>query len=145
MKRILVATDGSEGAGRAVDYAASLAKDTKAELIIANVIGGYGLPGGVVRQFTHAQNVWFDELLASASAEILANARDRAVALGAGSVQLESRTGEVTKALFEIVKERKVDLIVAGRRGAGTLERLLQGSVSQKLSGLSPVPVIVIP
>ena len=45
MKRsILVATDGSEAADRAVDYAASLAKREGADLLIANVIGGYGLP-----------------------------------------------------------------------------------------------------
>jgi nucleotide-binding universal stress UspA family protein len=44
MNRILVATDGSEGADRAVDYASLRAKDDSAELLIVNVIGGYGLP-----------------------------------------------------------------------------------------------------
>ena len=52
MKRILVATDGSEGADRAVDYAARLAKADSAELLIVNVIGGYGLPDKVFRAFT---------------------------------------------------------------------------------------------
>jgi nucleotide-binding universal stress UspA family protein len=46
MRRIMVATDGSEAAGRAVDYAAGLAKREKADLLVANVIGGYGLPDG---------------------------------------------------------------------------------------------------
>ncbi len=145
MKRILVATDGSDGAGRAVDYAASLAKDNKAELIIAYAIGGYGLPSPVVRQFTQAQNAWLDELLSSASADILTKARDRAKAHGASAIQLKSRAGEVTKALLDIAEEHQADVIVVGRRGAGTLERLLLGSVSQKLAGLSPRPVIVIP
>ena len=44
MKRILVATDGSEGAGRAVEYASRRAKDDGAELWIVNVMGGHGLP-----------------------------------------------------------------------------------------------------
>ncbi len=43
MKRILVATDGSEAAGRAIEYAANLAKNEGADLLIANVIGE-GLP-----------------------------------------------------------------------------------------------------
>jgi len=42
MKRILVATDGSEGSDRAIDGAAAMAKDANADLLIVNVIGGYG-------------------------------------------------------------------------------------------------------
>ena len=52
MKRVLVATDGSEAADRAVDYAAGLAKREGADLLIANVIGGYGLPDGVFTRLT---------------------------------------------------------------------------------------------
>ena len=37
MKHILVATDGSDDADRAVDYAAGLAKREGAELIVVNV------------------------------------------------------------------------------------------------------------
>ena len=62
MKRVLVATDGSEGADRAVDYAARRAKDDGAELLIVNVIGGYGLPEKVFMAFTEAQHVWLKEL-----------------------------------------------------------------------------------
>jgi len=40
MKRVLVATDGSEAADRAVDYAAGLAKREKADLLVVNVVGG---------------------------------------------------------------------------------------------------------
>ena len=95
MRRILVATDGSEGADRAVDYAARWAKTDGAELLIVNIIGGYGLPDKMVRAFTHAQHAWLDELLGSLSAETLNKARDRAQSIGVTTIQLESRTGEV--------------------------------------------------
>ena len=39
MKRVLVATDGSDGASRAVDAAAELAKVTGSELVIATIGG----------------------------------------------------------------------------------------------------------
>ena len=39
MTRILVATDGSEGADRAIDYAARWAKNAGADLLIVNVMG----------------------------------------------------------------------------------------------------------
>jgi nucleotide-binding universal stress UspA family protein len=82
MKRILVATDGSEGADHAVDYAAQWAKNQNADLLIVNVIGG--VPDRLLRSFTHAQHAWLDELLESLAAETLAKARDRAHRAGAG-------------------------------------------------------------
>lgn len=36
MKRIMVVTDGYNGANRAVDYAAHVVKDNSADLLIAN-------------------------------------------------------------------------------------------------------------
>ena len=89
MKRILVATDGSIGGDRAVDYAAQLAKDHGADLLIVNIIGGYGLPDKVFMAFTNAQQTWLEELLTSLSAEMLTKARDRARDAGVATIQLE--------------------------------------------------------
>jgi nucleotide-binding universal stress UspA family protein len=145
MKRILVATDGSEGADRAIDYAAGLAKKVGCELVIVNIIGGYGLPGEVLAQFTEGQHVWLNELLASLSAQTVTRARDRARGLGAGTILLESRSGAVAETIVEIALEKKVDAIIVGKRGASGIERLLLGSVSQKLVSLAAIPVIVVP
>ncbi len=139
----MVATDRSDGSNHAIDFAAKLAKDDQAELVIAYVVGGYGLPGEVMRQFTQAQSVWLDQLLSSA--ELLAKARDRARTLGAPTVRLESRSGEVAPGLVDIAQECHADLIIVGKRGAGQLERLLLGSISQKLVNLSQIPVTVVP
>jgi nucleotide-binding universal stress UspA family protein len=145
MTRILVATDGSEGADRAVDYAAQRAKNDGAELLIVNIIGGYGLPDKVVRTFTHAQHAWLEELLASLSAEMLTKARDRARTIGVNTIQLESRNGDVAQTIIDIAQERAVDAVIVGKRGAGRVAGLLLGSVSQKLVSLAPLPVTVVP
>ena len=145
MKCVLVATDGSESADRAVDYAAKLAKDNAAELMIVNVIGGYGLPDQVFRAFTEGQHVWLDELLKSLSAEMLTHARDRARLAGATIIQLESRPGDVAQTLIDIAQQKPADIIIVGKRGAGRIAGLLLGSVSQKLVSLSPVPVTIVP
>lgn len=145
MNRILVAVDGSEGADRAIDYAARRAKDDGAELLIVNVIDGYGLPDKVFMAFTHDQHIWLKELLESQSAQILTAARDRAQKVGAGTILLESRTGHVAQTIIEIAQERKADAIVVGKRGAGRVGGVLLGSVSQKLVVLSPVPLTVVP
>lgn len=145
MKRILVATDGSKGGDRAVDYAAQLAKSDGADLLIVNIIGGYGLPDKVFSAFTDAQQIWLKELLQSLSAELLTKARDRARGVGVATIQLESRTGDVAQTIIEIGQEKAADVIVVGKRGAGLVERLLLGSISQKLVSLAPLPVTVVP
>ncbi len=145
MNRILVATDGSEGADRAVDYAARRAKADGAELLIVNVISGYGLPDKIFMAFTHDQQIWLKEMLESQSAQTLTAARDRARKPGVGTILLESRTGEAAQTIIEIAQEMKADAIVVGKRGAGRVAGLLLGSVSQKLVVLSPLPLTVIP
>jgi nucleotide-binding universal stress UspA family protein len=140
-----VATDGSEGADRAVDYAARRAKADGAELLIVNVMGGYGLPDKVFLAFTNDQNVLLKELLASQSAATLTTARDRAREAGVSTIVLESRTGEVAQTILDIAHEKKADAIVVGKRGAGRVAGVLLGSVSQKLVSLSPLPLTVVP
>ena len=145
MNRILVATDGSEAADRAVDYSAHWAKADGAELLIVNVIGGYGLPDKVFMAFTHDQHIWLKEMLESQSAQALTTARDRARKAGVGTILLESRTGEVAQTIIEIAHEKRADAIVVGKRGAGRVAGVLLGSVSQKLVILSPLPLTVVP
>jgi nucleotide-binding universal stress UspA family protein len=145
MKRILVATDGSEGATRAVEFAAKLAKDSSAELLIVNVVGGYGLPGEVLHKLSQTQNAWFEELLESASGQILSQARDRARAIGVETIKLDSCAGEVAQTLADLAVEKGAEAIVVGKRGAGALTRALMGSVSQKLANLATLPVVVVP
>ncbi|MGO9361427.1 MAG: universal stress protein [Xanthobacteraceae bacterium] len=145
MNRILVATDGSEGAARAIDYAARRAKADGAELLIVNVIGGYDLPETAFMAFTNDRDVLLKELLASQSAATLTTARDRAREAGASTIILESRTGEAAQTIIDIAHEKKADAIVVGKRGAGLVAGVLLGSVSQKLVSLSPLPLTVVP
>lgn len=144
MNRILVATDGSEGADRAVDYAAHRAKVENAELLIVNVIGGYGLPEKVFMAFT-VDHAWLKEILESESAKAVTAARDRARKAGTGRILLESRLGDVAQTIIDIAKQKNADAIVVGKRGAGRVTGALLGSVSQKLAILSPLPLTIVP
>jgi nucleotide-binding universal stress UspA family protein len=145
MKRILVATDGSDAANRAVDYAAQLAKDNSADLLIVNVVGGDGLFGNMFNRITNAQEVWLKELFSSESAAILAKAKDRTQSIDESKVQLASRIGDVAQTIIDVAREKEVDAIVVSKRGAGRIGGLLLGSVSQKLVSLAPLPVTVVP
>lgn len=145
MKRILAATDGSEGSERAVRYAADLATDFGADLIIANVIGGYEFPSEAFEQISQSQNAWFKELLAGDSAQILDKARDSILALGVPKIELESRSGDPVQMIMDIADDERVDAIVVGKRGLGRVQGLLLGSVSQKIVSLAKKVVMVVP
>jgi nucleotide-binding universal stress UspA family protein len=145
VKQIVVATDGSEGSNRAVDFAAQLAKTYGANLLIINVVGGYGLPVELLRQFSNAEGAWLEEMLTSRSAEILTSARDRAHKIGAATIVLVSRGGNVAQAIIEFAREKNADVIVVGRQGSGRVAEFLLGSVPQKLLGLATCVVMVVP
>lgn len=145
MKQILVATDGSEGSNRAIDFAARMAKAYEATLFIANVMGGYGLPIELLREFSNAGGTLLDEMLTARSAEILKKARDRAHGLGAPTIVLESRSGDVAKTIMAFAKERSVDAIVVGKQGSEHSADILLGNVPQKLVNLTPCPIIIVP
>jgi nucleotide-binding universal stress UspA family protein len=145
VKQILAATDGSEGSDRAIDFAAQLANTYGANLLIINVMGGYGLPVELLRQFSNAEGAWLDEMLTSRSAEILTSARDRVHKLGAPTIVLESRGGNITQAIIDFAREKNVDAIVVGRQGVGHVSEFLLGSVPQKLLSLAACVVMVVP
>jgi nucleotide-binding universal stress UspA family protein len=142
MRHIMVATDGSPCANRAVDVAATLAKATGATLLVMTVGGNISAEG--TRKLAQAEGSTPEalELLANG---ILQQAKERAAHVGASSVQVQVGWGDAAEAIIEAAGREKADAIVVGRRGHGRLAGLLLGSVSQKLVTLAPCTVIVVP
>lgn len=142
MRHIFVATDGSEGADRAVDVAAELAKAFGGKLSIVTVAGN--LSGEEMRELARAERNIGDALEAL-SMQILTAAEKRARRLGLTDIQLQIGWGDAARSIIEIADREAADAIVLGRRGQGRLAGLLLGSVSQKVASLAPCTVIVVP
>jgi nucleotide-binding universal stress UspA family protein len=85
------------------------------------------------------------ELLMSMSASVLTSARDRAHSIGASTIVVESRDGNVAQAIIDFAKEKDVDAIVVGKQGSGTVASILLGGTSQKLVNLAPCVVVIVP
>jgi nucleotide-binding universal stress UspA family protein len=145
MKFVLVATDGSASAGRAVALAASIAKAFDGVLHIVSVLEGYGPSDEALECRPGTVESPPFETLSCAATAILQDARSRASALGAPRVEIESRTGPVAETILEIAREENADTIVVGKRGHGRVTGLLLGSVSQKIVCEAFCPVVVAP
>ena len=140
---ILSATDGSEGAERAVAFAAEIAKSFNAKLLIVHVSEDRLSQKELA--LLERLRVTEGDALEEISSRTLSKAKAVAQKHGAVNIETMPTAGDPAKVLIEIAKGEHADAIVSGRRGLNQLEGLLLGSVSQKLSCLAPCAVIVVP
>ena len=142
MRHSMAATDGLEGADRAVDVAAELAKAFGGELLIVTV--GGNVSGEEMRQLERAEGN-IGEPLDMLSNQILRAAKTRAERFGIGSIRLRPAWGDPAQSIIETAVREAADALVVGRRGRGRLAGLLLGSVSQKIASLAPCMVVIVP
>ena len=142
MHRIIVATDGSTTANRAIDAGAVLAKCTGADLVLLTI--GGSVTGAELRKLADEAGDLSDTMQ-SAADKILEQARKRVQRLGVRSVTLKTGWGDPGDAIIDAVRQLKADMLVVGRRGQSRLSALFLGSVSQKLASFAPCAVMVVP
>lgn len=142
MQRIMIATDSSRNAKRALDVAAKLAKKLNAELIIITVAGN--ISESDLRKLRRAKGS-IDDALEAISDKILDEACERAKSIGVSKIKRQSGRGDPAKTIIDAARRRKVDAIVVGRHGFGALTGWLFGSVSQKITSLAPCTVMIVP
>ena len=141
-QRVVVATDGSKAAARAVDFAATVAKAWDAELIVLTI--PTELSPAELRELAQA-----DHDLGTATDILVRRILDGAVARanrhGVVDVRTLSMSGDPANVTLKLAQEERADLIVVGRRGLGGLARLLLGSVSEKIVAHAHCAVTVVP
>jgi nucleotide-binding universal stress UspA family protein len=142
IKKILVATDGSDTSKRAVDYAIDMATKYNAELVILHVLNLL-IPRGRMR-------------LSSASDKVHEEDRRMArIVLEDAQKKAEENRVEATAELVEdhmpvygeiiMCAEREgADLIVVGTRGKSGFTKMLLGSVASGVVTYSSIPVLVV-
>lgn len=142
MKRIVVATDGSDGANRAVDAAAEFAKETNAELTIVTI--GGNVTGVELRRLASIDGDLSKTLEAKAN-RVLRQAAKRVRKQGIENPTLRRGWGDPAETILYFVQREKANVVVVGRRGRSRLSQLLLGSVSQKVANLATCTVVVVP
>lgn len=171
---ILVPTDGSEHAGKAVQLAADIAGKYRARLVLLHVMPKGPLPEEV-RRMAEVEHIATEPsvgaaplspegkypasaiLGADAEAEaqtrqvlqfladkILAEAKRVAQEKGAQDVLTTIADGDPADQILRHAETEGANLIVMGSRGLGNLKGLLMGSVSHKVSQLSPCSCVTV-
>lgn len=138
IEKILVPTDFSPSSKAAVDYAAAIAKQFHAELVLIHVIES---PAYSVTDTLVVVN--HEAALKTTAEALMDNLRQECREKGF-SVSGRVVTGTPYREIIKEAEEKQVDLIAIGTHGRTGVERLLLGSVAEKVVRLAAVPVLTI-
>ena len=142
LQRVLLAVDGSEGAGHAVRRLLALRDDLRhGSALEVHLLNVQRPLSGDVSRFVADQNLEDYHRERAEKAFLPA----RALLDGAGLAhQDHRRIGEPGPTIADVAREIACDLIVMGARGLGGHTASLLGSVTQSTIEHSPVPVLVV-
>jgi nucleotide-binding universal stress UspA family protein len=139
--KILCATDFSDAGQAAEAHAASLARALGAELIYLHVsqetpLYGEGPLGTAdVERVYEAQRRWASDTLAARVAAAHARGLRARFALRRGAPRAE---------IVAACEDESPDMIVLGTHGRSGLDRLLMGSVAERVVRTAPCPVLTV-
>ena len=143
-KHILIPTDGSPVAAKAIKAGVKLAKE-----VGAKVTGYYALPPlehlyyGDSYILDRRRIAEFERGTREAGQKHLATVKNAAVKLGVTYTSLMTKVASPYIGIVEAAKKQKCDAIVIASHGRGSLSSLVMGSVTQKVLAHSKIPVIV--
>jgi nucleotide-binding universal stress UspA family protein len=140
---IVVGTDGSETAGKAVREAIDLAARVGASL---DVVSAYE-PVSAQRLREEARQVPDDlQWMINPREDVDATLKEAAEQVQASGVDVQTfaREGDPADAILDVAEERGADLIVVGNKGMTGAKRFLLGSVPNKVSHHAPCSVLII-
>ena len=135
---VLLPTDGSAGMDRVIEEAVGLAERHDATLHALYVVNTASLSNLPLEASMDAVSDSLREEGRTALAEVERLVDDR--------VPLESATveGSPAREIVDDATETGVDLIVMGTHGRSGVDRLLLGSVAERVVRRSPVPVLTV-
>ena len=142
-RSIVVGTDGSDTARKAVDEAIDLAKSVGANL---HLVSAYEpVPQSRLRE--EARQAPADlQWMVNPREDVDATLSAAADVVREAGVEVETfaREGDPADAILDVAEERSADLIVVGNKGMTGARRFLLGSVPNKVSHHAPCSVLII-
>ncbi len=171
---IVVATDNSDHARKAIRMASELAEKYSARLVIAHVINPrhhspelrhiaevehlirtepgnkgltatLGLPGDWAARMSSLRDSNTDNLtILTAVGEYLLKSAKEQVSRKIPKVDTRLEEGDPVEGILRVIRDNDADLVVLGTRGLGEIKGLLMGSVSHKIGQLAPCACLTV-
>jgi nucleotide-binding universal stress UspA family protein len=139
VKKILIPTDGSDYSIRAAEYGVSIAKMLDAQILVVYVIDIVGLQ----QIFRIAERENAEKELKETGQRYINYVLGLAEKAGVKATSFLAK-GRPFEQIVHIAKELTIDLIIMGTYGRRGTERILIGSVAERVIEYSPCPVLVV-
>jgi universal stress protein A len=136
--RILLPTDFSRSSYAAFRPARQLARKFRSKVCILHVFDP--APFLLIKRADISQEGIESAILNNAAVEL----RKAARRLGVPGAELLIRKGNPHREIIKVAKEKRIDLIIMGTVGRTSLERMVLGSVSEKVVRLAPCQVLTV-
>jgi nucleotide-binding universal stress UspA family protein len=171
-KKIVVATDGSSNAHRAVLMAGDLAAKYSAKVYLVHCVLEGSVPQGLL-QWARVEHLvpeekeddmpkWpgygnlgvigpnrvsrvSNEARMQLGRAILDEAKARLTDAGAKDIHEVFEDGDAARVVVAVAEREKADLAVVGTRGLGIVDQVVLGSISHKLISMRSLPVLTVP
>lgn len=138
-RNILIATDGSENTQRAISYGIEIAKLSKATVYALYVVNKFPI---ISENWTIGkENIY--EIVRSEGEKAVSEIKKIGEASGV-EVREVILDGYPSNEIMDFAENNNIDLIVMGTLGKTGLDKLLIGSVAEKVVRASKVPVMVV-
>ncbi|MCX8030837.1 MAG: universal stress protein [Thermodesulfovibrionales bacterium] len=139
MKKVLVATDGSDESMKAIDRAVKIAKSSDTEVVVVNVAEDF-CPVGLVEVDCDT----IRELVLKESKGIMQTAVSKLKEAGIKNIKEVIEFGSPAETIVEVADREKVDEIIVASRGRHGVKKLLMGSVAARVLEWAKCPVVVV-
>jgi nucleotide-binding universal stress UspA family protein len=144
--KILIATDGSDLAGKAVEHGLRLAKSVGATVVIVTVTELWSplemaddVQAGILEPIQ-----LYEDAVARTAQAILEDATNRAASTGVAYETRHVKDRKPAEGIMNTSELEECDLIVMATHGHRGLQRMLLGSQTAEVIALSKRPVLVI-
>jgi nucleotide-binding universal stress UspA family protein len=144
-RHILIPTDGSELAGRAVHHGLALAKTVGAKVTAVTVEASfdvYTVPASKVHEMSEAFAEHAERVKAHAQ-KILDRVAEQARAAGVPCDTAQIEEDHPYEAIIEAAEQRGCDLIIMASHGRSGIAAIVLGSVTTKVLTHTKIPVLV--
>ncbi|WP_116131015.1 universal stress protein [Tropicimonas sp. IMCC34043] len=143
-KRILVPFDGSKGSEKALWKAIELAKLCDADLAILTVYRHHSMLEASFSMVRPSDPGNMDDIMRGHARDVAEFAKQQALDSNVSKVRAYVKAGYASRTITGFAKEHDYDLIIMGKRGLGSIEGYLVGSVAHKVPGTTECTVMLV-